>query len=162
MKTLKGPKQFVTSRGVVTFYRLRAERALGKPLPKGACVHHADGSRRDDAPLVICQDYVYHMLLHVRMRVVRAGGNPNTQAICTRCKMPKLLSEFADAPSNSNGRSATCGPCMAISMREYRTLNKARLAEQWKAWYYSSGARDRINARRAVLRDAATAAAGII
>lgn len=51
-----------------TLHRRRAELALGKPLPRGAEVHHADGSMRDDAPLVICQDRAYHMLLHKRMR----------------------------------------------------------------------------------------------
>jgi hypothetical protein len=26
---------------------------------------------------VICQDRAYHMLLHMRERIVRAGGDPN-------------------------------------------------------------------------------------
>lgn len=52
-----------------TLHRRRAELALGKPLPRGAEVHHADGSKGDNAPLlVICQDRAYHMLLHKRMR----------------------------------------------------------------------------------------------
>lgn len=51
-----------------TLHRRRAEQALGKPLPPGVEVHHADGSKADDAPLVICQDRAYHMLLHQRMR----------------------------------------------------------------------------------------------
>lgn len=49
-------------------HRLRAEAALGKPLPHGAQVHHADGSLDANAPLVICQDAAYHKLLHQRMR----------------------------------------------------------------------------------------------
>ena len=65
-----------------------AETALGKPLPKRAEVHHVDGVKFNNAHsnLVICQDHAYHMLLHVRARVVRAGGNPNTQRICFRCR----------------------------------------------------------------------------
>lgn len=51
-----------------TLHRRRAEMALGKQLPAGAEVHHADGTKADDAPLVICQDRAYHMLLHKRMR----------------------------------------------------------------------------------------------
>src|SRR6266487_382366 len=51
----------------IDVHRLRAEAALGHALPVGAVVHHADGSLRDDAPLVICQDTAYHKLLHRRM-----------------------------------------------------------------------------------------------
>ena len=47
-----------------------AERALGKPLPKGAVVHHVDGQQWNNEPsnLVICPDQAYHMLLHRRMK----------------------------------------------------------------------------------------------
>jgi hypothetical protein len=65
--TVKGYRM-ATGRQRQTLHRRRAEKALGKPLPPGAEVHHADGSMRDDAPLVICQDRAYHMLLHKRMR----------------------------------------------------------------------------------------------
>jgi hypothetical protein len=75
-------------------HRVRAERALGKPLPAGAIVHHADGSIDADAPLVICQDQSYHLLLHRRMRIVRAGGNPNTDKVCSRCRLAKPKTEF--------------------------------------------------------------------
>jgi len=64
-----------TNGEMVLAHRLRAERALGRPLPPGAVVHHADGSRSPDAPLVICQDQAYHLLLHRRMRVKAAGGD---------------------------------------------------------------------------------------
>ena len=51
-------------------YRQIAERALGKPLPAGAEVHHLNGDPSDNRPgnLVICQDAEYHDLLHRRMR----------------------------------------------------------------------------------------------
>jgi DNA-binding MarR family transcriptional regulator len=77
-------------------HREIAEKALGKPLPEGAEVHHIDGTKRNNANrnLVICQDRAYHALLHVRARVVRAGGDPNTQRLCGRCKQLKPLSEF--------------------------------------------------------------------
>jgi len=50
--------------------RFIAEQALGKPLPKGALVHHADGNALNNDPenLVICPDNAYHNLLHKRLR----------------------------------------------------------------------------------------------
>lgn len=75
-------------------HRIRAEKALGRPLPNGAVVHHADGSKADDAPLVICQDQAYHRFLHARMRVKAAGGNPNTDAVCPRCQQAKPRAHF--------------------------------------------------------------------
>lgn len=92
-------------------HRVRAERALGKPLPLGVVVHHADGSRSDNAALVICQDETYHKLLHVRMRIVKAGGNPNTDKICGRCRLVKPRSAFHVSVRVVFGVSNTCKEC---------------------------------------------------
>jgi len=61
--------------GVLVYeHRVLAEKALGKPLPKGAVVHHM-GTPDDNGPfkLVICPSQEYHMLLHRRM------GHANNQ-----------------------------------------------------------------------------------
>jgi hypothetical protein len=51
-------------------HRLIAEKALGKPLPKGAVVHHIDEDKANNHPsnLVICPDQTYHRLIHARMK----------------------------------------------------------------------------------------------
>lgn len=93
-------------------HRIRAEQALGKPLPVGAVVHHVDGSKSENSPLVICQDQAYHSLLHLRMKVFAAGGNPNTDLVCTKCRLAKPRDEFFVAKVQSvRGRSGLCKSC---------------------------------------------------
>ncbi len=95
-------------------HRQRAERALGHPLPAGAEVHHADGSKRDNAPLVICQDDAYHKLLHARMRVLAAGGNPNTDAVCGMCRTAKNRAEFRAHRARVFGVADVCLVCVRL------------------------------------------------
>jgi hypothetical protein len=99
-------------------HRLRAENALGKPLPTTAVVHHADGTKDEHAPLVICQDETYHRLLHARTRIVRAGGNPNTERICSTCK--RVLPIEAFAPAAAAGNSWYCKGCPERARRNKR------------------------------------------
>jgi len=75
-------------------HTLAAERALGRPLPHGAEVHHVDGNRFNNEPsnLVICPDRAYHFLLHIRTRAMEACGNPNWRK-CRYCQQH-------DAPEN--------------------------------------------------------------
>lgn len=97
LKTVRRPKGSGTlrSRGdcLVTVagrhvfeHVLIAERALGKPLPPGACVHHVDENPANNNPLnlVICPDQAYHSLLHVRARALAACGNADWRK-CKRC-----------------------------------------------------------------------------
>ena len=99
-------------------HRLRAQQALGKPLPPNAIVHHVGDPPHEDAPLVICQDQAYHMLLHARLRVVRAGGNPNTEKVCYICKQPKRLDAFDRDRHGWRGRTTTCKACRRL--RDHR------------------------------------------
>ena len=57
---------------------LVAERALGKPLPKGAIVHHVNGKPWDNFTpfnLVVCPNQDYHLLLHRRARELGYENN---------------------------------------------------------------------------------------
>lgn len=110
-------RKVTTESGRKRIHLARAERAFGRPLPPRAVVHHADGTRRDDAPLVICQDQRYHFLLHARMRVKAAGGDPNTDAICGRCRGVKPRTEFRAHRTKALGVGSYCLDCC----REYET-----------------------------------------
>lgn len=101
----------------VSAHRQIAATALGKPLPETAVVHHVDENKRNNvnSNLVICQDEAYHQLLHLRARIVRARGNPNTDHICGDCGVKPL----ADFYKYRSGRYAgtpisTCKGCTAI------------------------------------------------
>jgi hypothetical protein len=63
--------------GYILEHIIIAERALGKPLPKGAQVHHVNGIKDDNRPqnLVICQDASYHQLLHRRAKALEECGH---------------------------------------------------------------------------------------
>jgi hypothetical protein len=64
---------YVTIMGKYEHIRI-AERVLGRPLPKGAVVHHVNEIRHDNRPsnLVICPSHSYHRMLHHRMRAYDA------------------------------------------------------------------------------------------
>ncbi len=68
-------------------HRMIAVRVLGKPLPQKAIVHHANEIKKDNknANLVICQDRGYHLLLHSRMKAIKAGFPPHYRT-CKFCK----------------------------------------------------------------------------
>ena len=103
-------------------HRVRAEAAVGHPLPKGAIVHHPDEDPwNPDARLVICPDDAYHMLLHVRMRIKTAGGNPNTDKICCRCKQVLPRTAFGKLTSSADGLNNRCRKCACQYTSESQT-----------------------------------------
>lgn len=75
------------SGGKLLAHRVIAERALGRPLPAGAVVHHADGDRANNsnANLVICPSRQYHELLHKRQAALEATGDASALR-CYVCK----------------------------------------------------------------------------
>lgn len=99
------------------------ERALGKPLPAGAVVHHVDQNRSNNAPsnLVICRDASYHALIHRRMRALEACGHADWRKcwICKRYDEPRNLA----IPKNEGKgciQHLTCLNALRASQKEKR------------------------------------------
>ena len=88
-----------------------AERALGKPLPAGAHVHHVDGDKHNNDPrnLVVCQDVAYHRHLHTRQRAKASCGNADWwQCVyCRKWDAPEAMATVGTRPSVHYHR--TCG-----------------------------------------------------
>jgi hypothetical protein len=115
------------SAGCVAEHVLLAEQALGRYLPDGAEVHHVDGNVTNNtgSNLVICQDKAYHKLLHYRAKVLRAGGNPNTDKFCRDCQICKPLEKFNRMAQNkSTGRQSVCRDCARIRDEAKRRRNR--------------------------------------
>ncbi len=106
-----------SSSGMVYEHVLIAEDALGHVIPDGSQIHHVDGDYRNNANtnLVICQDVAFHKLLHHRTKVIRAGGDPNTQKFCRDCSAVRSLADFNVMRANkSTGRQSVCRSCQRI------------------------------------------------
>lgn len=83
-----------------------AETILGRALPVGAQVHHADHDRSNNEPanLVICPSDSYHKLLHQRARALAECGNASWLK-CWVCKTYSPAGEIVTHGKNTHHRA---------------------------------------------------------
>ncbi len=108
---------------------LMAEKVLGKRLPEGTIVHHANGDQANDKNnnLVICQDQGYHQLLHQRMRAYYTCGN----ASWLKCKFCKKYDDPINLRFDKNGRNQHHQECnKAYCKNRYYKYCRKELAEK--------------------------------
>lgn len=104
---------------------LKAEKALGKRMPKGVVIHHFDEnpSNNDNDNLVICPDRRYHALLHTRTNALKACGYANWEK-CTYCKQYSPPEQIRIDTSGSKFHLACDNKCS----KEYYQRRKKRNA----------------------------------
>ena len=75
------------SNGYIREHIAIVEKILGYPLPAKARIHHVNEDPKDNRPrnLVVCENNVYHMFLHQRMRAYKACGHAHWRK-CSICK----------------------------------------------------------------------------
>lgn len=100
--------------GTVFEHILVAEKAIGHYLPSLAVVHHVNDDTADNrnTNLVVLENNSEHMKMHTRRRVLRAGGNPWTQWICSICKTPRDLEQFSSSSRAASGHGNKCKDCI--------------------------------------------------
>lgn len=88
-----------------------AENVLGRKIPQGVVVHHAEGGFV--GALVICENKAYHNLLHARMNAFAATHDPKKRK-CKRCKQYDTLNNL-----RVDGSSFVHNKCSALYLREW-------------------------------------------
>ncbi len=102
-----------------------AEKALGKPLPRGAVVHHIDENPLNNSPdnLVICPSPGYHRILHQRLDAFKACGDYNWKK-CTFCKQ---YDDPVNMRHEKSGRHVHPVCSNAVRMKKWREKRALRI-----------------------------------
>lgn len=94
---------------------LIAEKALGRPIPRGVVVHHIDENKRNNANsnLLICTRE-YHNMIHARMRALAEAGNASFR----KCHICRTWSHPSGMQKNGRGyRHKECHRLYEINRR---------------------------------------------
>lgn len=101
IKDLQEKITILSKEGFQKSYRNVVKKALGKPIPKGAVVHHINGDHADNRNfnLVLCENTEYHHLLHIRMKAYNKTGHPNYRvcAVCKKYDNPNIMRKITNS-----------------------------------------------------------------
>lgn len=118
--------QLPNSLGTMLNARWVIEKVRRRILPQKAIVHHIDGNTLNDdlSNLVVCEDAIYHKLLHVRAEALKATGNPHSRKchFCQRWGVPgegDMVTQTRKRCPNGTGNTMHKS-CAAEHMRDWR------------------------------------------
>lgn len=116
VKVPSHPRAFTN--GFVLEHIVVVERVLGRRVDAPHVIHHVDDNGENNVAnnLVVLQDQGEHVRLHTRRTVLRAGGNPWTQRMCSYCATPKDFAVFY--PASDRTISSACRDCSRARSRE--------------------------------------------
>lgn len=114
-------------------YITMVEYILGKPIPKGAVIHHINGNRDDNRPrnLVLCQNQAYHMLIHLRMRSMESTGSPNFRT----CKYCKKWEKLVNLSTAHNAKMYWHSDCHNEAQKEVYLDRREKVRKQQQEYY---------------------------
>jgi len=97
-----------------------AEKVLGRPLPKGAVVHHWDEDKMNNAPanLAIFPGQGYHNIIHGRMKAYAATGDASAKP-CRHCRKYDAVTNLV-----KNGTSHYHKACASLYNKERKSALK--------------------------------------
>ena len=101
--------------GILPLHIYKTEKALGKSLPQGAEIHHIDYNKQNNENnnLVICEDRLYHKLLHVKTNALKECGHANWR----KCKFCKQYDDIKNLHKNADGLShKKCSSAYSLSL----------------------------------------------
>jgi hypothetical protein len=122
------PKHPNAKSGNLCLSRLQAAKALGKPLPVKAVVHHYNGH------LIICQNQKYHLLLHTRQQAFEATGDSNKRK-CIYCKLFDHISNMIEKSKTNGALEYVHRACLKLYNQEYRIRNKEEINKKARENY---------------------------
>lgn len=125
---IRMPNHPKSIRGKVPAHIVMAEKALGKALPPGSQIHHFP-HKGNFTNLVICQDWEYHILLHIRYRAFLACGNPNFRK-CSFCKKYDDIKNLYCFPNRYQYHHRSCKQ----SYKKHRRLLKKQIKEAFHSY----------------------------
>lgn len=124
--TATGGYLFKTVGGKTRYLHIAAaERAIGKPLPVGAEIHHINGNPSDNrnSNLVICPNHAYHSLLHQRQMAQDITGNANLR-LCRFCQIYDNPGRMTPQKNQFYHKK-----CLAFYSKKRRALIKTKSGE---------------------------------
>ena len=109
------------------YHRSIIEKILGKQLSDSCVVHHRDRNRHNNvnSNFIVCEDQLYHALIHKREDAYRATGNPN-QRKCELCKQYDLISNMRTRFRYGNHKGVTYKhiKCVSLYNKKYKENKK--------------------------------------